>query len=258
VDVSVFVPRAILRGSAGLVQVAVHPPQEELAALPMASDVDPAAPHRSRRRLELELPHGTRLRIRIEAPGLGLDPAERELVWTGDADSVQFCIEVPAEVPLMPRLCKVHVDADGLPVGVVQFAVPITATREEISGLPELRPRAHRYARAYIAAADEDAAAVSGLMPRMAALGMHCEQDSDQTANSEAAVRALRQTLENSDVVLLLWSAQAARSEAATKQGRHGLEHGQGTAEGLPELRPLRLDNTPAPLWLAQRPFANL
>ncbi|MGQ0620230.1 MAG: protein kinase domain-containing protein [Panacagrimonas sp.] len=258
IDCSLYGPHEMAPGSDSVLQAVLHLPTNFIEADRLAKDIDSMARHRGRKRLEMEVSRGARIRFRLQAHELKPEPEVQHLIWRGITESVQFRIRAPSDSSVTSCIARLQVDVDGVPVGVIQFPIRVThpAAQPENTGVGS--PRAYRFRKAFISYAKEDRIEVLKCVQVLPKVGIEFYQDILHVEPGERWEQSLYKHIDTSDVFLLFWSQAAKQSQWVMKEVEYALRRSTDGPDCLPEIRPVMLEGPPPvqpPDWLAHLHF---
>ena len=247
VDASVFAPLSATRGEQFLVQVFLHVLKERLTAVLLARKADPGARKRGVMTLATEIARGQRVDISLDAPGFTIEQPSQNLVWRGEARACQFLLCVSSRAPAARPVLTVRVAVDGLPVGIIRFAL-------EIGGKAETAPRvemrgdaARRYRHAFLSYASPDRPQVLARAQQLKAAHIDFFQDILSLEPGASWEERLYQEIDRCDVFFLYWSSHAARSKWVLREVRHALRRQKQSRNKFPDITPIILEGPPIP-----------
>ena len=247
VDCSVFAPAEAAAGETIVMQVFAHRPEQGDPSGGPARRFDSGSLRGGFRRLEIDVEQGAVLRFYLDLPGLVVDEASRDLVWTGSPGAVEFHVALPAGAARGTVPGTVHADLDGIPIGVIRFKLDVLGA-EEAGKQRRPQPRgdfAFPFRKAYIACASSDRMEVLRRVQILTPLRIEFFQEA---LNLEPAARWEKQLyryIDDCDLFLLFWSSAAKRSEWILREARYALERAARDPFGRPEIRPLILESAP-------------
>jgi hypothetical protein len=244
VDCSVLAPAEAAAGEAILIQVFAHRPEQGDPSGGQARGFDSGSLRSGFRRLEIDVERGAVLRFHLDLPGLVVNEASREFIWTGSPGAVEFHVALPAEAARGTVPGTVHADLDGMPIGVIRFKLEVLGA-EEAGKQRRAQPRgdfAFPFRKAYISYASSDRIEVLRRVQILTPLRIEFFQEA---LNLEPAARweqQLYRTIDDCDLFLLFWSSAAKRSEWILREVRYALERAARDPFGRPEIRPIILE----------------
>ena len=248
VDCTVFAPPAVRPGESVLIQVFAHLAEQTQDARALATEFDPGTRRRAFRSVEAPIPRGARLTFELHMPGAEIaDPVET-LTWRGRAESVQFEVISPEEVP-STVIGTVWVALDGAPLGHVKFKLGVQANASS----PEREPvgdLAARYKTAFISYASGDRDEVVRRVQMLQALKISYFEDLLDLEPGDRWWPRLETAIDQCDLFLLFWSSDAKHSEWVRKEVSRALQRQGGDGLSPPEIRPVILEGPPiVPPW---------
>jgi hypothetical protein len=163
----------------------------------------------------------THVIIKLSGKHLKVDPSESEFVWKGEHNLVNFLVEVLADAPEEWTVLKYEVFIEGIRVAFIPLDLEITSNiitdKRKISTIEPAHTAFASYASQDRVRVLDRVAAVSisaGLDIFMDCLSMHPGEEWKKRLESE---------IENRDIFLLFWSANAKNSEWVTWEWKMAL-----------------------------------
>lgn len=249
-DVLAFAPTSAAPGVTFLVQIFVgRTRQDEAFATRQALASDPTTQKRVIATLDVELAHGDRLDIRLEAPGLTIAEPTESLVWRGQPCSCSFPVTVPLDFSGGQVILQARVFRQAVPIGKVAFALPIKAGAK-----PEAAAPAGDFSRmfrsAFLSYAEEDLAEVVKRAQVLRAAKIELFQDVLCLEPGERWERRLYLEIDKCDLFFLFWSSAARNSVWVGKEIQYALDRikTQTPPESArPEIEIIILEGPPFP-----------
>jgi TIR domain len=249
VDAAVFAPPAVRPGQRFLVAVFAHLPTKEEEAIARALEFDEQAKRRGVTTLEIEVGRGERLTFHLSLPGLEIDSPKADLIWRGLTSSVQFGVRVPDARAAGTMVGTVTASLQSIPVGHVKFKLDVLPTRS-LAGSAEpiaTGESASHYRHAFISYASGDRHEVLKRVQMLARLRIRFFQDVLDLDPGVRWERELYRKIDQSDLFLLFWSAQARESKWVLEEVRYALSRKSGNDSSPPEILPIVLEGPPPP-----------
>lgn len=247
VDCSVFAPAEAAASEKIVIQVFAHRPEQGDSSGGPARGFDSGSLRSGFRRLEIDVEQGAVLRFYLDLPGLAVDEVSRDLIWTGSPGAVDFHVSLPAGAARGTVPGTVHVDLDGMPIGVIRFKLEVLGA-EEAGKQRRAEPRgdfAFPFRKAYIACASSDRMEVLRRVQILTPLRIEFFQEALNLEPTARWEKQLYRYIDDCDLFLLFWSSAAKRSEWILREVRYALERAAHDPFGRPEIRPLILESTP-------------
>jgi TIR domain len=233
-------------GTRILVQVFFHTLVQAGKVATVAANFDEASTRRTFGTLIHPLPQGTRIDVIIEAPGLDISEPHQWVIWRGDAEPVNFLVNIPAGAGTMDFFLIVRVSVSGVPYGRLMFKLSCsknTVGHVESAAAGFINP--HR--RAFCSYSSQDAIVVTRCAQLLTALGYDCFHDKSSLKPGEAFEKALLSEIRNRELFLLFWSSAARQSDWVRKETTWAYETQCSSAAKLPDIVPIVLDGPPPP-----------
>jgi hypothetical protein len=247
VDCSVFAPAEAAAGETILMQLFAHRPEQGDPSGGPARGFDSGSLRSGFRRLEIDVEQGAVLRFHLDLPGLVVNGASRDLIWSGSPGAVEFHVALPAEAARGTVPGTVHADLDGIPIGVIRFKLDVLGAEEAGKQRPS-QPRgdfAFPFRKAYISCAWSDRIEVLRRVQILTPLRIEFLQEALNLEPGARWEKQLYRYIDDCDLFLLFWSSAAKRSEWVLREVRYALERAARDPFGRPEIRPLILESTP-------------
>lgn len=248
VDCTVYGPDRAGRGSTAFIQAFAHLAEQAGDAEALAQEFDPGTSRRGVRGLATRLRHGDRLSFELSAREVEIADPSAELVWSGQAEAVQFYARVPADFADDAAVFKLVVSHGSVPIGEIRFRVLIQGEGPITSIEGPRGEDATAYRRAFISYASGDREAVLGYTQLLRAVGVDYFQDVVSLEPGERWERRLQESIPQADLFLLFWSSWASASDWVRKEVALALESQEtGGEQGSPQIRPVILEGPPPP-----------
>jgi hypothetical protein len=250
VQCTVFAPPAASPGSAILVQVFAHLPEEADDARAIATELDVGTQRRAFRSLDAPVPVGGRLDFELHIPGLVIDDPVASLTWRGRTEAVQFGVDVPAGAAPGTVIGTVSISRDGVPLGHVKFVLAIAAAALAGSAPEPQGVEARRYRFAFVSYASQDRDEVLRRVQMLSVTRLRYFQDVLDLEPGEVWSTELERAIREADLFLLFWSSSAKASTWVRKEVDFALACKEGDELSPPEIRPVIIEGPPViPPW---------
>ena len=259
VDASAFAPACGRAGESVLVQVFLHVLEAAPSAAEQAHEADPSAARRGLTTLALQVKRGQRIDIVLEAPELAIDEPNQFLIWRGEARACQFVVAVPAERAGRACHIKARMLVESVPVGTLRFTLAVSAS-QPTAPLDMVGEAAHRYRRAFLSHSHDDRVKVLTYAQLLQATGITYFQDIASLRTMDDWEHRLHEAIDQCDLFLLFWTANAAHSEWVEQETRYALRRQAASVDEMPDIMPVFLepDAPRPPEWLKSRHFDSL
>lgn len=246
VDCSVFSPPAVACGDMFLVQVFVHLPEQAEIAKQHAALFDSDAKQLGVKSLGIPIERGTALTFALSIPQLEVDDPIQQLIWNGDANSVEFGVTVPPDLTQKTAIGTVTVSQNSIPIGHLKFKLSITPSAPSTFKETQLvGEAAHLYKKAFVSYSSKDRKEVLKRVQGLAVSGIEVFQDVLNLEPGDRWEQELYRHIDECDLFLLFWSTAAKESQWVLKEALYALER-QGK-DGLhpPEIIPVIIEGPP-------------
>jgi hypothetical protein len=242
---TLFTRRRVELGQVFLVQVFAHLLDRSDEARELAEEFDRTATRRGFVGFEKPIIEGQRLAFELVLPGLVVDDDVRFMVWTGQTQSVQFGVTVPADCARGGVVGTVRVSRDSVPIAVLKFFVEIDERNPTVPKNLPIGSGFHKFQRAFISYASADRNEVLKRTQMLALEGIEFFQDLLNLQPGDLWEQNLYTEIDRCDVFLLFWSSAAKESEWVLKEVRYALDwKGRSQASG-PEILPVVIEGPP-------------
>lgn len=218
---SVFAPAEVKRGSHFVVQVYLHLIEETEKVMSLAVEADKNAERRDYIPLLAKLKRDDKVNIELNIYGENiLYNARKQLVWQGCFTKCSFDYLVPKSLEAEELSCEVNVFVNGNIVGDMRFLTAIVDTQPTMQN-PQVIART--FNKIFISYAHQDIEQVKHIALAYKAQGSDYFFDRDKLAAGDIYEEEIFRYIDNADLFILCWSANAARSEYVMKETTHAL-----------------------------------
>jgi serine/threonine protein kinase len=239
---SVFAPPLVHPRETFLTQVYAHLAEDSELAVALARQADSTTQRRIRKGLEVDVPRGERLHFELVIPGLDVVEPVQTLVWRGQAEPVQFTVQVPEQPPAGNLLGTVTVLRQGVPLGHLKFILRAAPRSWGPTAEQPLVDEARRYRKAFVSYASADRAEVLKRVQMLPRLGLDYFQDVLHLEPGQRWEQELYRHIDECDVFFLFWSHAAERSAWVREELRYALARQGGNELADPRIIPVPLD----------------
>lgn len=246
VQCTVFAPCEVLPLDFFFLQAFLHKESQAATAQTNALEFDEKAVRRGIRSLGCDIPIGSRVMFELSLPGILLEKPVEELIWQGQAESVQFAAQVPEGALPQVIVGTLLISRDTIPLGHIKFKLTISPSRVPKPAQP-IGEDARHYTSAFISYASEDRAKVLPRVQMLKATGINCFQDVLSLDPGARWERELYHHIETCDLFLLFWSNAAKKSEWVKKETMYALHRKTEDDFSPPEIRPVLIEGPPIP-----------
>ena len=245
VECSVFAPPRAMPGDSVMVQVWAHLREQSDAAAAMAVEFDEEAQRRGHTKLATRIARESKLTFELRIRHVNLLDTQQDLIWRGEAESVQFDIEVPEDSRSRKLTGQIHVMQNDIPIGRIVFKLEIVTEATTDSRSPQGRAaecEATRFKSAFISYASQDREKVLPRVQMLKTVGIQFFQDVLDLDPGVRWERELYRHIDDSDVLLLFWSTSASQSDWVKREWMYALEK-----KGDEVIRPVIIERPPVP-----------
>lgn len=218
---SVFAPAEIKRGSHFVVQVYLHLIEETEKVMSLAIESDKNSERRDYIPLLTKLKRNDKVDIELNIYGENILYNERkQLVWQGSFTKCSFDYLVPNSLEVEELSCEVNLFINGNIAGDMRFLTAILDTQPTM-----LNPQviARTFNKIFISYAHQDIEQVKHIALAYKAQGADYFFDKDKLSAGDIYEEEIFRYIDNADLFILCWSANAARSEYVWKETEHAL-----------------------------------
>ena len=218
---SVFAPAEIKRRSHFVVQVYLHLIEETEKVMSFAIESDKNAERRDYIPLLNKLKRNDKVGIELNIYGDKIMYNARKcLVWQGSFTKCSFDYFVPNSLEVEELSCEINLFVNGNIVGDMRFLTAIVDYQPTMLN-PQVITRT--FNKIFISYAHQDIEQVKHIALAYKAQGADYFFDRDKLAAGDIYEEEIFRYIDNADLFILCWSANAARSEYVWKETEHAL-----------------------------------
>lgn len=218
---SVFAPAEIKRKSHFIVQVYLHLIEDTEKVMSLAVEADKKAERRDYIPLLTKLKREDKVDIELNIYGDKIMyNARKQLVWQGSFTKCSFDYFVPDALEVEELSCEVNLVVNGNIVGDMRFLTTIVDSQPTM-----LNPQviARTFNKIFISYAHQDMEQVKHIALAYKAQGVDYFFDRDKLAAGDIYEEEIFRYIDNADLFILCWSANAAKSDYVLKETTHAL-----------------------------------
>lgn len=218
---SAFAPAEVKRASHFLVQIYLHLEEEEQQVAALAAESDRNAQRREYLPLQLKLKDGDKVDVEFNVYGSDRLMSEcKSMIWHGSFTKCSFRYFVPADLDVGQLSCEALLSVNGIPVGEMQFVTDVVDFEPR-----RLHPEivSHTFKRIFISYAHEDVRQVRHIALAYKAQGVDYFFDRDTLEPGDIYEEKIFSYIDNSDLFILCWSENAARSPYVAREKSRAL-----------------------------------
>lgn len=247
VECSVFAPPAAARGVTLMVQVFAHLREQAEEAARMAAEFDEEARRRAVKTLSSKIARGSALMFDLTIANWELADPVQSLTWNGNAESVQFFVDVPPNCKPGNVPCKLTVSQNSVPLGHISFMLKVA---ESADATPQLESApagesAKRYSYAFVSYASADRSEVIERVQMLETMGIKYFQDVLSLDPGDRWEKKLYENIDKCDLFLLFWSHAAKESPWVMKEVEYAIARKHGNDDTPPEIKPVIIEGPP-------------
>ena len=245
---SVFAPAEVKRKSWLHIQVYLHLYEETEKVKMLAKESQKDAERRDYIPLQCQLKKGDEVEVLLHIYGEKLLYSERKnLVWQGTFTKCNFNYLVPENIGVDELSCVAVLTVNGAHVGEMSFITQIVEQPRDLH--PKVSAR--QYKKIFISYAHQDELQVAPMARAYEAQGIDYFFDRHYLKPGDIYPLKIREYIDNADLFVLCWSANAAQSEYVD------LERRQAMGRAFPQIKPV--DKAPLSIYpISIEPIAEL
>lgn len=219
---SIFAPAEVKRKSHMLVQVYLHLHEETEKVKSLALESDKDAERCDYIPLQCKLKKRDKVDVLLNIYGETLLMSEKKsVIWQGTFTKCSFDYFVPKDIDVDDLSCVAMLTVNGIPVGEMRFITRIVDAPRQLN--PEII--AQNYNKVFISYSHLDSANVEYIAKAYKALGVKYFFDSDQLEGGDVFEEVIMKNIDSSDLFILCWSDNAAKSYFIPKEIDRALIH---------------------------------
>lgn len=219
---SVFAPLEVKRRSNMMVQIYLHKPEEADIVCNLAYESQKNAERRGYTPLCLKLNKGDKVKIEFSLYGEDLLLSEsKSLIWSGSFTKCAFRYFVHENINVHELYCEATMEVNGAMIGEICFTTqivesPVNLKTEIVS---------HKFEKIFVSYAHADAKIAEALVLAYKSQGMEVFYDKHSLFAGDIFEELIFERIDSSDVFVLCWSQNAAKSEYVIKEKNRALLH---------------------------------
>lgn len=227
---SVFAPAEAKKGARFLVQVYLHLFEETEEVKNLAVESDENARRCDYTPLNCKLRRGDAVDVVLSIYGEQLLMTQKKtLIWQGSFTKCSFDSLVPKDIETDALSCTAVLTVNGAQVGEMMFVVRIVENPQKLH--PKVFSR--QYRKIFISYAHQDVDKVRMIARAYAAQGVDYFFDRDNLKPGAIFPLEIKKYIDDADLFILCWSANAAKSKYVMKELEHALER------AYPKIKPI-------------------
>lgn len=218
---SIYAPAEVRKKSHLLTQVYFHLSDESTKVQSLATSADRNAQRRGYFALSLKLKKGDKLDVEFNIYGDKRLMAERKSVlWRGSMTKCCFDYFVPENIKIDELSCEANIFVNGAMIGEMRFLTQIVDAPRALH--PHVNTR--QFNRIFISYAHQDANQIRFLALAYKAQGADYFFDRDSLALGDVYEEKIFDYIDSSDLFVLCWSQNAAKSPYVAKEKGRALQ----------------------------------
>ena len=238
---SIFAPAEVKRKSHLLVQVYLHLYEETDIVKSFAKEPDKNAERRDYIPLSLKLKKGDKVDVEFNIYGETRLASERKsIIWQGSFAKCTFDYFVPKDLDVDELSCEANLFVNGAMIGEMRFLTQIVEVPRKLN--PEILTKSFK--KIFISYAHNDFDKVKFMAKAYNAQGVDYFFDRDYLKAGDIYPKKIRDYIDTSDLFILCWSENAAKSEYVEKEKSQALSLAKNTDEenGTLTIHPLSIE----------------
>ena len=238
---SIFAPAEVKRKSHLQVQVYLHLYEESEKVKSLAKESDKNAERRDYIPLSLKLKKGDKVDVEFNVYGETRLMSERKsIIWQGSFTKCAFDYFVPKDIDVEELSCGANLFVNGAMIGEMRFLTRIVEIPRNLN--PEILTKSFK--KIFISYAHNDYDKVKFMAKAYNAQGVDYFFDRDYLKAGDIYPKKIRDYIDTSDLFILCWSENAAKSEYVEKEKSQALSLAKNTDEdnGTLTIHPLSIE----------------
>lgn len=219
---SAFAPAEIKSSSHLLVQVFLHLSDDSNIVSDLAKGADKATERRDVSTFQMHLKYGDKVDVELNVYGENLvHNSKRSIEWQGNLSKSSFCYLVPSDINVNDLYCEINLSVGGVLLGTLSFITQIVANpRYKNSEI-----NTNIYKKIFISYAHQDEDKVKYFAQAYKAQGVEYFYDRYILKGGDVYDEEIERFIDTSDLFILCWSCNSARSVYVEKEVSRALMH---------------------------------
>ena len=241
VFVSPFAPAEVKRKSHLQVQVYLHLYEESEKVKSFAKESDKNAERRDYIPLSLKLKKGDKVDVEFNVYGeTRLSSERKSIIWQGSFTKCSFDYFVPKGIDVDELCCEANIFVNGAVIGETKFITRIVEIPQNHN--PEILSKSFK--KIFISYAHKDFDKVKFMAKAYNAQGVDYFFDRDYLKAGDIYPKKIKDYIDTSDLFILCWSENAAKSEYVEKEKSQALSLSKNIDEnkGTLTIHPLSIE----------------
>jgi hypothetical protein len=238
---SIFAPAEIKRKSHLQVQVYLHLYEESEKVKSLAQESDKNAERRDYIPLSLKLRKGDKVDVEFNVYGETRLMSERKsIIWQGSFTKCSFNFFVAKDIDVDELSCLAKLFVNGAMIGEMRFLTQIVENPRNLN--PEMLSKSFK--KIFISYAHKDFDKVKFMAKAYNAQGVDYFFDRDYLKAGDIYPKKIKDYIDTSDLFILCWSENAAKSEYVEKEKSQALSLSKNIDEnkGTLTIHPLSIE----------------
>ena len=238
---SIFAPAEVKRKSHLQVQVYLHLYEESEKVKSLAQESDKNAERRDYIPLSLKLKKGDKVDVEFNVYGETRLMSERKsIIWQGSFTKCSFDYFVPQDLDVDELSCEANLFVNGAMIGEMRFLTQIVENPRNLN--PEILSKSFK--KIFISYAHKDFDKVKFMAKAYNAQGVDYFFDRDYLKAGDIYPKKIKDYIDTSDLFILCWSENAAKSEYVEKEKSQALSLSKNIDEnkGTLTIHPLSIE----------------
>ena len=238
---SIFAPAEVKRKSHLLVQVYLHLFEETEKVKSLAKESDKNAERKDYIPLSLKLKKGDKVDVEFNVYGETRLVSERKsIIWQGSFTKCSFDYFVPKDIDVDELSCLAKLFVNGAMIGEMRFLTQIVENPRNLNS--EMLSKSFK--KIFISYAHKDFDKVKFMAKAYNAQGVDYFFDRDYLKAGDIYPKKIKDYIDTSDLFILCWSENAAKSEYVEKEKSQALSLSKNIDEnkGTLTIHPLSIE----------------
>lgn len=219
---SVFSPAEVCLGEHMLIQVFLHRFEETDFVKDLAKESDPNAERRYYSPLHSIMKKGDEIgmQVSIMSSSSVVFTDSHKMIWQGKLSRFCFDFFIPDTLPSSQLFCTIMIFVNSVPVGTMQFVINVM---EHPKGYVYANVESKKYEQVFISYAKEDYVLAKSFASVYEQQKIQYFLDKVKLKGGDVFWEVIKNNIDNSDLFVLLWSENSAKSLSVTKERKYAM-----------------------------------
>ena len=213
---SVFAPSEIIKGDDMMIQVYLYEDKDHNNVVVSASGSDEGTIERSQIPLNFNLEIGDNVKIHFNLLHVPEAAQVKSFVWQGKATKCFFNVTIPSDYDKKKCFVEIFLSVNEVPLGEMSFTTKIVEEYSSEKIATNIFPK--QFKKVFISYSHADIDNVQFVATAYKALGVNYFFDSDNLVGGDVYEEKIMNNIDSSDLFILCWSANAAKSDFIPKE----------------------------------------